>query len=117
VQQYRRCNAIVYREPSGLGGKRPSNPCKKRVLKRGLCVEHDKERVDAAEKRRLTVTRHKIGHAPETNRTLYGTIEDTVETNWCHLTRCRKAAQINVDGVLWCMDHFQREQRRRTKDV
>src|SRR6266404_3701782 len=110
----RTCSAMIIGEPSELDGHRLSTLCRKRVLKRGLCAEHEVEREASAEIKRLTITRHRIGH-DDTGKMVYGTVGESVMVNWCNVISCRRSAVININGMLWCMNHFAREQKRLMK--
>lgn len=113
----RRCGAIIFGPPSDVDGKRESNPCRKRIFKRGVCVEHHTDRVNAGENRRLTVTRHRIGYDDKGKMT-YGTIKESGELNWCSGSiTCRYRPVINIDGMIMCMRHFEKEQKLRSSKM
>lgn len=104
----RHCSAMVLGAPSDIDGHQESVSCTKRIFKRGICVEHYKDDVANREIRRRKITRHRIGSS---RPAVYGTIEEANEPNWCHVISCRRLAVINIDGILYCMKHFQKTQK------
>lgn len=107
-----RCGVIVSSNPDDKG--EVSVPCRRRVLKNGLCGIHESERVKVGEYRRLHITRHRIGY-DETGKMVYGTREPRDEQHWCSRLSCRRPPIINLENVLYCEKDFMREQKRRQR--
>lgn len=116
----RRCDALVYDDEDETI---PPVKCTKKVFKAGMCVLHYTKWVNAKTARYDNETRRRAivmdGRTYYTTRVLGKTetpVSDMmVEQCVGKHNRCAKRPVINMDNRLWCMGHFQTDQKRRKR--
>lgn len=91
--------------------------CRKKVFKAGMCIRHYNEWRLARIRRGQSITRYYVGKDSETGKSLYRTKDNITAPvlNWCNVISCRRAGQIVMEKVVWCMKDFQKDQIRRQR--
>lgn len=115
----RQCGALVEAENG------TSVACHNKVFRAGRCIEHYNEWRLARKYRENNITRYR--RIVEDGKVYYSVrAMDQGETPSVSLMlmeqcvgnygRCLKQPQLNANNTLWCMGHFQRDQRRRRNE-